>query len=110
MSSPSRSARFLTVALVVLLAFYAAYRARQRAWVCDDSFISFRYAENLVAQAPDPSVPPDSSFRRGTPVVPHVGRLSAATRASLPRTRNRAPSGDRPTRRNTRRSRSVNQR
>jgi len=48
MSTPGRTGRLLAVALVVLLTFYASYRTRQRAWVCDDSFISFRYAENLV--------------------------------------------------------------
>lgn len=48
MKAPGRTGRLLAVALVVLLSFYASYQARQRAWVCDDSFISFRYAENLV--------------------------------------------------------------
>ncbi len=48
MNAPGRTGRLLAVVLVLLLAFYASYRARQRAWVCDDSFISFRYAENLV--------------------------------------------------------------
>jgi hypothetical protein len=42
--------RFQTVALLVLLALLALglARAAALAWVCDDSFISIRYAQNLL--------------------------------------------------------------
>lgn len=35
-------------ALIAAAAAFAVFRAFQLAWVCDDSFISFRYADNLV--------------------------------------------------------------
>ncbi len=46
----SASRRLQTVALLVLLALLALglARAAALAWVCDDSFISIRYAQNLL--------------------------------------------------------------
>ena len=46
----SEPRRFQTVALLVLLALLALglARAAALAWVCDDSFISIRYAQNLL--------------------------------------------------------------
>ena len=41
------SKRFLVV-VCILLAGICASRAAQLAWLADDSFISFRYAKNLV--------------------------------------------------------------
>lgn len=35
-------------ALLAVLVVFAAWRAISRAWTCDDAFITFRYAENLV--------------------------------------------------------------
>ena len=43
----SGSRRIQTVALLLLLVFGLA-RAASLAWVCDDSFISIRYADNLL--------------------------------------------------------------
>ncbi len=38
-----------TLGLILVLAVaYGLFRAVSLAWVCDDAFISFRYARNLV--------------------------------------------------------------
>lgn len=46
--APAVSKRWLWLAPLVALALFAAWRVATRAWLCDDSFISLRYVENLV--------------------------------------------------------------
>ena len=53
MSSPPRPARSSARALVFWGAggaalLYALWAAWRRSWICDDAFISYRYAENFV--------------------------------------------------------------
>ena len=40
--------RYAVVALVLIAAAYGLWQAVSMAWCCDDAFISFRYAKNLV--------------------------------------------------------------
>lgn len=45
--SPKSGQRVLWTLLILVLA-YGLYQAIALAWVCDDAFISFRYAQNLI--------------------------------------------------------------
>src|SRR3990172_4480211 len=47
-SGAGPAARHGAGTLAALLLFIGSWRAVSLAWVCDDSFISFRYAEHLI--------------------------------------------------------------
>src|SRR5262249_41619212 len=46
--APASAAHSATLFVLVALTAFAAWRVAARAWLCDDSFIVLRYAQNLL--------------------------------------------------------------